>query len=102
MMDGDRMGAILSGDDDTNTTISYLQSFHPNVQEGFAKRAAKQHKIKEYGSQKRAISPNRHLAISGALNDYFLTGVRIVEEEKYLDREIYVSGELMVAVLPVV
>lgn len=101
MMDGDRMGAILSGDDDTNTTISYLQSFHPNVQEGFAKRAAKQNKIKEYGSQKRAISPNRHLAISGALNDFSQTVVRHVVEEEYLGRVIYAGGDDVLAMLPV-
>jgi CRISPR-associated protein Cmr2 len=70
MMDGDRMGAILSGDD--STRISYRDSFHPQVRKGFDERAAKQPLIQRYGEQKRAISPNRHLAVSGALNDFSL------------------------------
>src|SRR5690606_6719744 len=39
MMDGDRMGAILAGDEDAATAITYEQSFHPRVREGFRQRA---------------------------------------------------------------
>lgn len=99
MMDGDRMGAILSGDE--QTAICYRDSFHPQVQKGFDDHAARQERIREYGAQKRPISPNRHLAISGALNDFSQTVVRQVVEEEHLGRVIYAGGDDVLAMLPV-
>ncbi len=99
MMDGDRMGAWLSGGDDY--AIAYRQSFHPQVQAGFDKHAAQQPLIQAYGAQPRALSPNRHLAISGALNDFSLTVVRHVIEEEHLGRVIYAGGDDVLAMLPV-
>lgn len=101
MMDGDRMGAIISGDDKSGTTISYRDSFHPQVKKGFDDRAATQPLIQQYGRQKRPVSPNRHLAISGALNDFSQTVVRQVVEEEHLGRVIYAGGDDMLAMLPV-
>jgi CRISPR-associated protein Cmr2 len=100
MMDGDRMGAILSGDNATNTAIPYNQSFHPKVQSGFNKQAERNAKLKAYGEQPRAISPNRHLAISGALNDFSQTVVRHVVEEEHLGRVLYAGGDDVLAMLP--
>lgn len=100
MMDGDKMGAILAGDTNTNTAISYLQSFHPNVQSGFNKQADKHVALKKYGNQARAISPNRHLAISGALNDFSQTVVRHVVEQEHLGRVLYAGGDDVLAMLP--
>lgn len=99
MMDGDRMGAILAGDD--KTSIGYRDSFHPQVRKSFDERAAKQPLIKRYGDHKRAISPNRHLAVSGALNDFSQTVVRHVVESEYLGRVIYAGGDDVLAMLPV-
>jgi len=99
MMDGDRMGAILSGSE--TTAITYRDSFHPKVQEGFDDRANKQDLIHRYAQQKRPISPNRHLAISGALNDFSQTVVRHVLEEELLGRVIYAGGDDVLAMLPV-
>jgi CRISPR-associated protein Cmr2 len=101
MMDGDRMGAILSGDEKTGTAIPYRESFHPQVQKGFDEHAARQPLIKQYGAQKRPISPNRHLAISGALNDFSQTVVRHVVEKEHLGRVIYSGGDDVLAMLPV-
>ena len=101
MMDGDKMGAILSGDKSTNTTISYRDSFHPQVRDGFDQHAAKQALIQKYGKQQRAISPNRHLAVSGALNDFSQIVVRHVVEEEHLGRVIYAGGDDVLAMLPV-
>lgn len=100
MMDGDRMGAILSGDLQTKTAISYLKSFHPNVHAGFEKKAERDARIKAYGDEPRAISPNRHLAISGALNDFSQTVVRHVVEQEHLGRVIYAGGDDVLAMLP--
>jgi CRISPR-associated protein Cmr2 len=99
MMDGDRMGGWLGGGE--AYAISYRDSFHPQVQEGFDRHAQGQLLIKEYGDQKRALSPNRHLAISGALNDFSLTVVRHVIENEHLGRLIYSGGDDVFAMLPV-
>ena len=99
LMDGDRMGQMLSGD--PSWAISYRDSFHPQVQSGFDRYAANQPAIKAYGQQKRALSPNRHLAVSGALNDFSLTVVRHVVEEEHLGRVIYAGGDDVLAMLPV-
>jgi CRISPR-associated protein Cmr2 len=99
MMDGDHMGAILSGDE--KTAIPYRDSFHPQVQKGFDERAARQPLIAKYGAQNRPVSPNRHLAISGALNDFSQIVVRQVVEEEHLGRVIYAGGDDVLAMLPV-
>ncbi len=101
MMDGDRMGAILSGDEATRTAIPYRDSFHPKVRDGFDKKAANQSLLRAYGAQPRAISPNRHLAVSGALNDFSQTVVRHVVEQEFLGRVIYAGGDDVLAMLPV-
>lgn len=99
LMDGDHMGRMLSGDDDY--AISYRDSFHPKVRDGFDGHAARSPAIRAYGQQKRALSPNRHLAISGALNDFSLNVVRHVIEEEHLGRVIYAGGDDVLAMLPV-
>ncbi|MGK9451799.1 type III-B CRISPR-associated protein Cas10/Cmr2 [Acidithiobacillus caldus] len=101
MMDGDRMGAMLSGDASTGTAIAYRQSFHPDLLPGFDEHAKRQAAIARYGAQKRAISPNRHLAISGALNDFSQTIVRHVIESEHLGQVIYAGGDDVLAMLPV-
>jgi len=99
MMDGDHMGKILAGDE--KTAIPYRESFHPEVQRGFDEHAARQLHIKGYGGQKRPVSPNRHLAISAALNDFSQTVVRHVVETEHLGRLIYAGGDDVLAMLPV-
>ncbi|MCX8114780.1 MAG: type III-B CRISPR-associated protein Cas10/Cmr2, partial [Burkholderiaceae bacterium] len=99
MMDGDRMGAILSGD--AATAVTFRDSFHPDVRKGFDERAARQEMVRSYGEQRRPISPNRHLAISAALNDFSQVVVRHVVEEEHLGRVIYAGGDDVLAMLPV-
>src|SRR5699024_4266176 len=53
------------------------------------------------GAQRRALSPNRHLAISGALNDFSLSVARHIIEEEHLGRLIYSGGDDVFAMLPV-
>jgi CRISPR-associated protein Cmr2 len=57
--------------------------------------------LENYFNQKRALSPNRHLAISGALNDFSLTLARFVVEEEHAGRLIYAGGDDVLAMLPV-
>jgi len=97
LMDGDRMGQILSGD--PQWAISYSDSFHPQVRDGFL-QAANQASLSDYANMKRTLSPNRHFAISSALNDFSLTVVRHVIEEEHLGRVIYAGGDDVMAMLP--
>ena len=106
LMDGDRMGRILSGDegddgDRPGCAIFYLDSFHPQVCDGFKSRARDNPALREYGGQTRATSPNRHLAISAALNDFALHVVPKVIEHEYLGRVLYAGGDDVMAMLPV-
>ena len=106
LMDGDHMGRILSGDERANSdgqkcAISYLDSFHPQVRNEFEARARGNQALEEYGEQTRAMSPNRHLAISAALNDFALHVVPEVIESEFLGRVLYAGGDDVMAMLPV-
>lgn len=101
MMDGDRMGAILSGDPKSGCQIPYRDSFHPQVRAGFDERARRQPPLEAYGAQPRAVSPGRHLAISAALNDFSQHVVRHVVEIEHPGRVIYAGGDDVLAMLPV-
>ena len=106
LMDGDHMGRILSGDEGDNgdgpsCAISYLDSFHPQVRKGFEVRAGENPALEKYGNQTRATSPNRHLAISAALNDFALYVVPEVIEREFLGRVLYAGGDDVMAMLPV-
>jgi CRISPR-associated protein Cmr2 len=98
MMDGDEMGAWLSGNKDY---ASYRDCFHPTVRRGFDQRAAENGLLEQYGRQSRAVSPNRHLAISAALNDFALHAVPEVIERQHAGRVIYAGGDDVLAMLPV-
>jgi CRISPR-associated protein Cmr2 len=100
MMDGDEMGAWLSGSKEKDSA-SYRECFHPAVRSGFDTAAARDALLREYGQQPRAMSPNRHLAISAALNDFALHVVPEVIESEYLGRVIYAGGDDVLAMLPV-
>lgn len=99
LMDGDQMGKILSGDSDC--AISFVESFHPDVKSGFEKMANDCPKIKEYGSSKRPVSPNRHMAISAALSNFSIRVVPFVVEKEHAGRLIYSGGDDVLAMLPV-
>lgn len=99
LLDGDRMGAWLAGGE--SYAIRYRESFHPAVRVGFDRKAAASAVLQAYGQQRRALSPNRHLAISGALNDYSLHVVRHIVEDEHLGRVIYAGGDDVLAMLPV-
>ena len=99
LMDGDYMGRWLSGAD--GYAISYGEGFHPQVRSGFDGKASDNPLLLDYVNQKRALSPNRHLAISGALNDFSLTLVPHVVEVEHLGRVIYAGGDDVLAMLPV-
>lgn len=99
LMDGDRMGAWLAGGE--QFAISYREAFHPQVRAGFDARAEGHADLLAYARQPRAMSPNRHLSISGALNDFSLHVARHVVETEHLGRVLYAGGDDVLAMLPV-
>lgn len=98
LMDGDHMGAILAGDEEAGTSIPFLESFHPQVRPLFADAGGL---LRDYARQRRPVSPNRHLVISGALNDFSQIVVPWVVEHEYAGRLIYSGGDDVMAMLPV-
>ena len=100
LLDGDHMGRILAGDAD-QCSITYRDSFHRKVRSGFDKLADQDEAVQAYGNQKRAVSPNRHLAISAALNDFAVHVVPEVIEREHRGRLIYSGGDDVLAMLPV-
>jgi CRISPR-associated protein Cmr2 len=100
LMDGDRMGSILSGDAQ-DCAITFLESFHPSVKVSFEQLATTNSRLRDYARERRPVSPNRHLAISSALNDFSQIIVPHVIEEEHLGRLIYAGGDDVLAMLPV-
>ena len=100
LMDGDHMGQILSGDAPC-CSVSYRQSFHPSVRKGFAKLADGNRLLEDYAKERRASSPNRHISISAALNDFAIHVVPEVIENEHLGRVLYAGGDDVMAMLPV-
>ncbi|MBU0789395.1 MAG: FtsW/RodA/SpoVE family cell cycle protein, partial [Gammaproteobacteria bacterium] len=49
LMDGDRMGRMLAGDPEW--AITYRDSFHPRVRDGFDRKADQQPRLKQYGNE---------------------------------------------------
>ena len=99
LMDGDRMGRILSGSD-PGDAITYAESLHPRVRERFHDAAQDRPDIAAYLELKRSVSPGRHLAISGALNEFSLQVVPEVIEGEHLGRVLYAGGDDVLAMLP--
>lgn len=99
LMDGDHMGRLLAGD--PQTAIRYRDSFHPRIRAGFDARAEHHPRLRAYGEARRALSPSRHFALSGALNDFALQVVPEVIEHEFAGRVLYSGGDDVFAMLPV-
>ena len=98
LFDGDRMGEWLAAD--SRFAATYIDSFHPIVSEGFGKRARENPRLRDYANTRRALSPGRHLAISGALQDFSMHVARHVIETEYGGRLLYAGGDDVMAMLP--
>ncbi len=99
LMDGDRMGAILSGDGPA--AVPFLCCFHPEVGKDFRQKAGTSGLLYDYGNQLRPPSPGRHMSISSALSDFSQIIVPHVIEEEHLGRLLYSGGDDVMAMLPV-
>lgn len=95
LMDGDRLGAWLSGD----KTLRFGDTFHSRVKAGLDNcRSAK---LNRYLAMQRPVSPARHMAISTALNGFALDLVRYVVEDACLGKLLYAGGDDVMAMVSV-
>ncbi len=97
LMDGDRMGALLA----EGGGVNFGESFHPAIRQQFEARVDRNPRLKAYAETPRPPSPGRHMAISGALNDFALRLVPHIVQREYLGRLIYGGGDDVLAMLPV-
>ncbi|MDW8479478.1 MAG: type III-B CRISPR-associated protein Cas10/Cmr2 [Xanthomonadales bacterium] len=110
LMDGDRMGALLSGAEQSvdatersgeqPSAMQYGQSFHKQVRSRLESLAKDSPALEAYLSQPRPVSPARHVAISAALSDFSQHVARHVVEEEHFGKLIYSGGDDVLAVLP--
>lgn len=97
LMDGDRMGAWLSGTV-ADYSLPFGQTWHPQI------RVAADQKfpaLRPYLESRRPVSPARHMAISAALNDFALHLARHVVEDLCKGKLIYAGGDDVLAMVSV-
>ncbi|MFO1322236.1 MAG: type III-B CRISPR-associated protein Cas10/Cmr2 [Burkholderiales bacterium] len=100
MMDGDRMGAWLSGES-AETSLPYKATWHPQVCTEVEKLAGSAGPLREYIDSRRPASPARHAFISGALNHFSLHVVRHIVEVIGKGRLVYAGGDDVLALVAV-
>lgn len=93
LMDGDRLGAWLSGEN----TLRSRESFHLSVRAGLASYGDE--RLHRYLNLDRPMSPARHMAISSALNGFSLDLVRHVVEDLCLGKLLYSGGDDVMAMV---
>ncbi|EIC30034.1 MULTISPECIES: type III-B CRISPR-associated protein Cas10/Cmr2 [Methylomicrobium] len=98
LMDGDNMGAWLSGSED-KYRLAYQDSWHSKIKSGIDQRYREQ--LKSYLESKRYPSPARHMAISDALNGFSLDLARYVVEDLYKGKLLYAGGDDVMAMVSV-
>lgn len=98
LLDGDRMGAWLSGGKD-GLQLTYRQCWHPQIRESNAVRQLCQSNpaLDKYLKAKRPPSPGRHGAISQALNHFSLKTARFVVEDCFKGKLVYAGGDDVLA-----
>jgi CRISPR-associated protein Cmr2 len=95
LMDGDRLGAWLSG----YKTLRFEDTFHTRVKAGLTAYNSEQ--LNRYLKMQRPVSPARHMAISTALNGFALDLVRHVVEDACLGKLLYAGGDDVMAMISV-
>ncbi len=100
LMDGDRMGGWLAGNED-DYKLQYRQTWHSKVQGEMAKYAGRDKDLSAYLDTKRPASPGRHGAISQALNDFSTRLARHLVEECCKGKLLYAGGDDVLALVAV-
>ncbi len=98
MLDGDKMGAWLSGDE--NYSLAYQDTWHPQIRQAIAGKF-EQADLQSYAKAKRPVSPARHIAISSALNSFALHLAPYIVETVCKGKLIYAGGDDVLAMVSV-
>lgn len=93
LMDGDRLGAWLSGEH----ALQFRKSFHEKVRNGL--QSYNDDRLRQYLDLSRPSSPARHMAISVALNGFSLDLARHVIEDLCLGKLLYSGGDDVLAMV---
>ncbi len=100
LMDGDRMGGWLAGNED-DYKLKYRDTWHSKVLGEMVKFEGQDKNLKSYLDTKRPVSPSRHGAISQALNDFSTRLARHVVEECCKGKLLYAGGDDVLALVAV-
>lgn len=96
MMDGDSMGAWISGEN----LPKFGQAFHPEALRSFQQLPDFSTTWGPILDHPRPMSPSLHDSISAALANFALRCVREVVEIRYPGRVVYAGGDDLLALLP--
>lgn len=99
LMDGDRMGAWMAGNE-PEFQLSFADTWHPHVRVKVTDFVANNSLLGDYIKSPRPASPARHAAISKVLNDYSTFLARHVVENVFKGKLIYAGGDDVLAMLP--
>lgn len=101
MMDGDSMGAWLSGTE-PRYQLTYRETWHPQIRAGVTERIERAGgDLARYPDQLRPVSPARHMAVSAALNSFALRLARYIVEDIGKGKLIYAGGDDVLAMISV-
>lgn len=99
LLDGDRIGAWISGTDE-KCRVSTRDTFHPQIRERMKSHFTRPEHL-AYLDAPRAVSPGRHMAISGALNGFALHLAQDIVENRCKGKLIYAGGDDVMALVAV-
>ena len=101
LMDGDRMGAWLSGSGEYGERyrLPYRDTWHRRVHQQLSRYDNGD--LHAYLNEKRAVSPARHMAISTALNGFALQLARHIVEDLCKGKLLYAGGDDLLAMVSV-
>ena len=100
LMDGDRMGGWLAGNED-DYKLQYRESWHSSVLAEMANYERRDPQLTKYLNTKRPVSPGRHGAISQALNHFSTHLARHVVEDCCKGKLLYAGGDDVLALVAV-
>lgn len=98
LLDGDHMGAWLSGSE-RETQLRFEESWHPDVVA--AVKNSGNATVAGYQAAMRPPSPARHAFISRALNGFAIRLARLIVEERYNGKLLYAGGDDVLAMVAV-
>lgn len=98
LLDGDQMGAWLSGHESSPVTTRAL--FHPQIRTHLDAHF-NQAPLRAYLDAPRPVSPSRHMAISSALNGFALHLAQEIVENRCKGKLIYAGGDDVMALVAV-